>query len=81
MHYVFNDLVIQEDNCNLACEYCLTGQSLFRAGHEEQKIFDPPRPSSCLPGTPLGERLRAMVDATADQRIPVLKLSGGEVLL
>lgn len=78
---VVNDMVIAEDNCNLACEYCLTGQSLFKEEHQIQAIFDPPRPHSCLPGSDLHARLTAVVAAVASQDVPVVKISGGEVFL
>ena len=79
--FVVNDLVIQEDSCNLACEYCLTGQSQFKEDHSLLQIFDPPRPQSCEPGTELHDKLHRVLDATADQEIPVVKISGGEVML
>jgi MoaA/NifB/PqqE/SkfB family radical SAM enzyme len=79
--FVVNDLVIQEDSCNLACEYCLTGQSLFKEDHSLQKIFDPPQPLSCLPGTELYERLSKVVASVSLLELPVVKISGGEVLL
>ena len=34
-----NDLVVQEDNCNLSCKYCLTGQSMYKQGHLDKMIF------------------------------------------
>ncbi|MCP4656363.1 MAG: radical SAM protein [bacterium] len=79
--YVVNDLVIREDVCNLACEYCLTGQSQFKEDHSLQKIFDPPRPLSCEPGSELHARLQAVLDGVAVQDVPVVKISGGEVML
>lgn len=79
--YVVNDLVIQEDSCNLACEYCLTGQSQFKADHSLLKIFDPPTKLSCRPGTALHARLRRILDGSAAYGIPVVKISGGEVML
>jgi len=79
--FVVNDLVIQEDSCNLACEYCLTGQSLFKEDHSMQRIFDPPRLLSCLPGTALHERLYTVLDGLSPLELPVIKISGGEVLL
>lgn len=79
--FVVNDLVIKEDSCNLACEYCLTGQSLFKEEHSLQMIFEPPKPNSCLPGTELYNQLQGIVDAVATQDVPVVKISGGEVFL
>jgi MoaA/NifB/PqqE/SkfB family radical SAM enzyme len=78
---VVNDLVIKEDSCNLTCEYCLTGQSLFKQDHALQMIFDPPRPNSCVPGTELHARLQAILAGVGTQDVPVVKISGGEVLL
>lgn len=81
MPFVVNDLVIKEDSCNLACEYCLTGQSLFKQDHSLKMIFNPPQQNSCLPGTELHERLQAVLDAVSSQDVPVVKISGGEVFL
>jgi MoaA/NifB/PqqE/SkfB family radical SAM enzyme len=80
-HFVVNDLVIQEDTCNLACEYCLTGQSQFKEDHTLQKIFDPPRHLTCEPGTELHRRLAGVLEGVGVQDVPVVKISGGEVLL
>lgn len=79
--YVVNDLVIQEDSCNLACEYCLTGQSQFKEDHSLLKIFQPPTKLSCRPGTDLHARLQRILKGSAAYRIPVVKISGGEVML
>lgn len=79
--YVVNDFVIKEDSCNLACEYCLTGQSQFKEDHSLQLIFNPPTPSSCLPGTEMHSRIQNVLDAIDTQNIPVIKISGGEVML
>ena len=77
-----NDLVIQEDNCNLSCQYCLTGQSNFKPGHESQMIFGPPRPSSYSCGSDLTKRLDAIIAATAaGNNLPIVKVTGGEIFL
>lgn len=79
--FVVNDLVIQEDTCNLACEYCLTGQSQFKEAHSLLKIFEAPRKLTCEPGSELHQRLLRILDATRDHDVPVVKISGGEVML
>lgn len=79
--FVVNDLVIQEDSCNLACSYCLTGQSQFKQEHSLLKIFEPPSKLSCEPGTELRQRLDAILAGVAVQPVPVVKISGGEVML
>jgi len=77
-----NDLVIKEDNCNLSCQYCLTGQSNFKAGHEAMQIFRPPRLSSYSHETALGKRIDRVIDLTADEfQLPILKVTGGEIFL
>jgi MoaA/NifB/PqqE/SkfB family radical SAM enzyme len=79
--FVVADIVVDESNCNLSCEYCLTGQSNFKAGHAHQDIFRPPRPQTCRPGTPLRAQLDRLVEEVARRSIPVAKFSGGEVTL
>ncbi len=76
-----NDFVIQEDNCNLSCQYCLTGQSNFKADHAAQMIFGPPRPASYSCTSDLGKRIDAVIDAVANQDLPIVKVTGGEVFL
>lgn len=77
-----NDLVINEDSCNLSCSYCLTGQSNFKSGHNDQRIFDPPQRGDCTPESDLGQRIRAVLDAIRSAHDPpVVKLTGGEVFL
>jgi molybdenum cofactor biosynthesis enzyme MoaA len=77
-----NDLVIQEDNCNLSCKYCLTGQSMYKQGHLDKMIFQPPRRSDCGEGTPLRTRIEKVVSSTQDQLgLPILKITGGEIFL
>jgi MoaA/NifB/PqqE/SkfB family radical SAM enzyme len=77
-----NDLVIKEDNCNLSCEYCLTGQSNFKQGHSEQLIFQPPRRTLYSPESELGLRLgRIAAAAGTDLQLPIIKVTGGEIFL
>ena len=77
-----NDLVVNEDSCNLSCEYCLTGQSNMKDQHSELRIFQPPVRDACHPDTPLGERLRTVARRVKDAHDnPVLKLTGGELHL
>lgn len=77
-----NDLVINEDSCNLSCEYCLTGQSNLKLSHREQLIFQPPSREEYSDDSPLGQRLRQIVgriDGTF--KTPFLKVTGGEIFL
>ncbi len=77
-----NDLVVNEDACNLACTYCLTGQSNLKAGHRDQLIFQPPRVDRYAPGSPLGQRLHTVVERIRTSlRTPLLKVTGGEIFL
>lgn len=77
-----NDLVINEDACNLSCKYCLTGQSNLKEGHNLKLIFEPPKRDDYGKDTPLGHN----VDAVADRmrttfNMPMLKVTGGEIFL
>ncbi|HLJ89992.1 MAG TPA: radical SAM protein [Candidatus Angelobacter sp.] len=77
-----NDLVIQEDNCNLSCKYCLTGQSMFKQGHLDKMIFQPPRKSTCEPGGALRARVDHIVKTSTERMgLPILKITGGEIFL
>jgi MoaA/NifB/PqqE/SkfB family radical SAM enzyme len=77
-----NDLVINENDCNLSCEYCLTGQSNLKSEHEAKLIFESPKRDRYAPGSPLHERLHAIVDAVdAGVAPPLLKVTGGEIFL
>jgi MoaA/NifB/PqqE/SkfB family radical SAM enzyme len=77
-----NDLVIQEDNCNLSCKYCLTGQSSYKEGHLDKMIFQPPRKSDCGSGTSLRERVERILQVTTENMgLPILKVTGGEIFL
>jgi MoaA/NifB/PqqE/SkfB family radical SAM enzyme len=79
---VANDLVIQEDNCNLSCKYCLTGQSTYKEGHLDKMIFQPPRKSDCASGTTLRARVDHIIKTSAGQmQLPILKITGGEIFL
>ncbi|MEV1156020.1 radical SAM protein [Micromonospora chokoriensis] len=77
-----NDLVVNEDSCNLSCSYCLTGQSNLKQSHAEQLIFGPPTRDRYGPGTPLGNRL-PLIDKRIDDtfQVPLLKVTGGEIFL
>ncbi|MEU6021908.1 radical SAM protein [Micromonospora sp. NPDC047134] len=77
-----NDLVVNEDSCNLSCTYCLTGQSNLKQSHSAQLIFGPPVRDRYGEGTPLGRRL-PVIDKRIDDtfRVPLLKVTGGEVFL
>lgn len=77
-----NDLVINEESCNLSCTYCLTGQSNLKPSHPEQRIFGRPIRDAYAKGTPLKRKLDALLDRY-DERFnaPLLKITGGEVFL
>ncbi|MFK3979417.1 radical SAM protein [Micromonospora sp. NPDC050397] len=79
---VGNDLVVNEDSCNLSCTYCLTGQSNLKESHNEQLIFGPPVKDRFTPGSLLGTRL-PLIDKRIDQTfgVPLLKVTGGEIFL
>src|SRR5437870_7852260 len=79
--FLVNDIVIQEENCNLSCEYCLTGQSQFKQGHLDQLIFQPPSPSSYSADSELGKRIDTLIAASAIDFVPIVKVTGGEIFL
>jgi MoaA/NifB/PqqE/SkfB family radical SAM enzyme len=77
-----NDLVIREENCNLSCKYCLTGQSQFKQGHLDQLIFQPPRPHDYSVGSDLAKRVDAVVASSGTALgLPIIKVTGGEIFL
>ncbi|GII84203.1 hypothetical protein Ssi03_21930 [Sphaerisporangium siamense] len=77
-----NDLVINEDSCNLSCTYCLTGQSNLKEGHQLKLIFQPPTRDSYTPGGPLADRIETVSDRLRDHfKLPLLKVTGGEIFL
>jgi len=81
-HLLGNDLVINEDACNLSCNYCLTGQSNLKEGHNLKLIFEPPKRDDYTKDTPLGRNVDAVADrlrTTFD--MPLLKMTGGEIFL
>ncbi|MFY9807200.1 MAG: radical SAM protein [Pseudonocardiaceae bacterium] len=79
---VGNDLVINEDSCNLSCTYCLTGQSNLKQSHGEQLIFGAPTRDRYERSSLLGKRL-PIIDKRIDDtfRVPLLKVTGGEIFL
>lgn len=73
-----NDLVVNEEICNMQCKYCLTGTSIFKENElgKAQK----------LPIYENGSQLKKNLDAVTESisntfSIPILKISGGEILL
>jgi MoaA/NifB/PqqE/SkfB family radical SAM enzyme len=77
-----NDLVINEDSCNLSCTYCLTGQSNLKDGHRLQLIFQPPKRDTYAEGTELAERVNTVADRLQNRfDLPLLKVTGGEIFL
>lgn len=83
MQLLGNDLVINENDCNLACEYCLTGQSNLKKCHEEQLIFQTAKRDVYAPESPLANRINNIVDNIDNSfdHPPLLKVTGGEVFL
>lgn len=77
-----NDLVINEDSCNLSCTYCLTGQSNLKQSHSDQLIFGPPTRDRYAADSILGRRLPLIAKRIDDTfRAPLLKVTGGEIFL
>lgn len=77
-----NDLVINEDSCNLGCTYCLTGQSNLKSSHEVKLIFQPPVVDRYSETTDLGKRLNTIVErVNGELSPPLLKLTGGEIFI
>jgi MoaA/NifB/PqqE/SkfB family radical SAM enzyme len=77
-----NDLVINEDSCNLSCQYCLTGQSNLKDSHRLQLIFQPPKRDTYAPGTELANRIDSVADRLRTRfDLPLLKVTGGEIFV
>lgn len=77
-----NDLVINENNCNQACAYCLTSESQFKEDHLEKRIFNRPTRETYHPDTPLGQELQRIVERFDNRfKAPFIKISGGEIFL
>ncbi len=77
-----NDFVINEDNCNLSCQYCLTGQSNLKKSHEEKLIFNSPRPDNYCAGSNLKFSIDTIEERLHDKfNFLMLKLTGGEIFL
>ncbi|XOV80943.1 MAG: radical SAM protein [Aestuariibacter sp.] len=77
-----NDLVINEDACNLGCEYCLTGQSNMKESHGDQLIFQPPKKDIYEEGSKLKDYLHKIVDRVNEEKAPpLLKITGGEIFI
>ncbi len=76
---LFADFVIAEDNCNMACQYCLTGSSNFKETH---KNMGNKKHLEYVEGSVLKEKIdniTELLDAHFD--IGILKVSGGEIFL
>ncbi len=77
-----NDLVVNENDCNLSCSYCLTGQSNLKQSHLAQPIFSAPKRDRYGGDTSLGKRLDTLIERVASMHgAPLLKITGGEVFL
>jgi MoaA/NifB/PqqE/SkfB family radical SAM enzyme len=71
---LIHDLVIEENRCNLQCDYCMKSESPFNRHHEP------------LPSIRYADSLRNRIAKLLDQYseyfdAPILKMSGGEILL
>lgn len=80
--FLGNDLVLNENDCNLTCKYCLTGQSNYKKIHEEQLIFKTPMRDAYTCKSGLSRRIDLItqrLDST--YYMPLLKITGGEVFL
>lgn len=81
------DLVIREDFCNGKCIYCLTKSSQLKASHYRIKDNGPDMSSEAanekyFKGEPLWSRLNKIIGNLNEYvDSPILKISGGEVLL
>lgn len=76
---LINDFVVREDACNMRCEYCLTGTSLF-----EKVILDQELDKRLVYTE--GTRLQKSMDEVTNRlfkrfKPAILKISGGEILL
>jgi len=77
-----NDLVINENSCNLSCEYCLTGQSNLKEDHRLKLIFDPPKRDTYAEGSSLFKRVNSVADRMRGHfSMPLLKVTGGEIFV
>lgn len=77
-----NDLVVNEDSCNLSCTYCLTGQSNLKEEHHLKLIFEPPKGDTYAPGSRLAHQVETVSDRLREQfKLPLLKVTGGEIFV
>ncbi|WP_312494405.1 radical SAM protein [Anaerosporobacter sp.] len=76
---LFVDFVIAEDNCNMACQYCLTGSSNFKENHKKMGIKKKLvyEEDSLLKNQI--DKITNVLDKHFDMGI--LKVSGGEIFL
>lgn len=81
LHPIFCDFIVKEDDCNLACTYCLTGQSNFKDRHSEKLIFEKPSTTDFTKGTIRYIDLKTKVLNLAAAGITTIKFSGGEFLM
>ena len=76
---LFVDFVIEEDNCNMACQYCLTGASRFKEKHKNMGIKKRLVYEERSELKKQIDTITDILDAHFD--IGILKISGGEIFL
>src|SRR5271163_130739 len=77
-----NDFVINENNCNLSCQYCLTGQSNLKKSHEEQLIFKNPKSEKYSADSILKNDIDVVEQKLKNEfKFLMIKLTGGEIFL
>lgn len=79
--YLINDFVIAEDLCNMNCSYCLTDNSRFEEKYKSSEKHSSKK-YSYEPGGKLKSNMDNISKIVHDSfNIPILKISGGELLL
>ncbi|MBD5534772.1 MAG: HAD-IA family hydrolase [Lachnospiraceae bacterium] len=81
--FLFEDLVVVEDLCNMRCEYCLTQTSQFKKeSNEEERTRNKLSCCSYVEGSDFKYKLDTIQENILEEiDIAILKISGGEILL